>query len=332
MKKYSRIAALLMSFLLLLGLTACSASDGGAKYTVGICQLVQHEALDAATQGFMDTLSEKLGAENVRFELQNAQGDSNNCITIINGFVAGNVDLIVANATSALQAAAAGTSTIPILGTSVTDYTAALEIETWDGIVGGNISGTSDLAPLDDQAAMIKELFPEAGTVGMLYCSAEANSVYQVNIVRAELEKMGYTCENFAFTDSNDAAFVAQTACDESDVIFIPTDNTVASNIELIANVILPAGKPVVGGDAGICGGTGVATLYVDYYDLGVATAEMAYDILVGGKDVGTMPIRFAAASGKEYNPDTCEQLGITVPADYVPLSETNFREEPNWN
>ena len=200
MKTYIRIAALLLAMLLLgTVLTACSeeptsVSDNG-KYTIGICQLMKHESLDAATQGFIDTLTEKLGAENVTFENQNAQGDSNTCAPIINGFVASGVDLILANATSALQAAVAGTNTIPILGTSVTDYAFALEIEDWTGTVGGNVSGTSDLAPLADQAAMIQELFPDAKTVGLLYCSAEANSVYQVETVKAELEKLGlYLC------------------------------------------------------------------------------------------------------------------------------------------
>ncbi len=327
MKKYFRFAALLMTAVLIAGLAACSSAPtvgtnaDGRHYTIGICQLMQHDALDAATRGFMDVLTEKLGAENVSFDNQNAQGDSNTCTTIVNSFVSADVDLILANATPALQAAVAGTASIPILGTSVTDYASALEIDNWTGTVGGNVSGTSDLAPLEDQAAMVKELFPDAATVGLIYCSAEANSVYQVGVVRTELEKLGYTCEEFGFADSNDAASVAQAACDSSDVLYIPTDNVAASNTELLANVILPAGKPVIGGDAGICGGTGVATLYIDYYDLGVATGEMAYEILVNGADISTMPVRFAASSSKQYNAANCELLGITVPSDYSPLS-----------
>lgn len=328
MKKYLHIVVLtILTAVLLLTAVACSSAQVSdeptetPQYTIGICQLMQHDALDAATQGFIDILTEKLGAENVHFDNQNAQGDSNTCSTIINGFVASNVDLILANATPALQAAAAGTATIPILGTAVTDYATALEIENWTGTVGGNVSGTSDLAPLEEQAAMVQELFPEAETVGLLYCSGEPNSVYQIEIVRSELERMGYRCEAFGFSDSNDAAAVAQNACDSCDVLYIPTDNVAASNTELLANVILPAGKPVVGGDAGICGGTGVATLYISYYDLGVATGEMAYEILVGGADISTMPVRFAASSSKQYNAANCELLDITVPADYTPLS-----------
>ena len=213
-----------------------SAADGD-KYTIGICQLVQHEALDAATQGFKDEVTKELGEDAVTFDEQNAQGDSNTCSTIINSFVSNNVDLILANATPALQAAAAGTSDIPILGTSVTEYGVALGLDDFDGTVGGNISGTADLAPLDQQAAMLNELFPDAKNVGLLYCSAEANSQYQVDTVKAELEKLGYTCEYYAFSDSNDLSSVATTATDASDVIYVPTDNTVASNTEIIKKI-----------------------------------------------------------------------------------------------
>ena len=143
---------------------------------MGICQLVQHVALDAATEGFMDAIKEQLGEENVTFDLQNAQGDSNTCSTIINSIVSEDVDLILANATAALQAAQAGTNEIPILGTSVTEYGVALGIDDFNGTVGGNISGTSDLAPLDEQAAMLNELFPDAKNVALLYCSAAATS------------------------------------------------------------------------------------------------------------------------------------------------------------
>ena len=215
-------------------------------YNIGICQLVQHEALDAATQGFEDAVKEGLGEENVTFDEQNAQGDSATCSTIINNFVSSNVDLILANATASLQAAAAGTSDIPILGTAVTEYGVALDLTDFDGTVGGNISGTSDLAPLDQQAAMLNELFPDAKTVGLLYCSAEPNSQYQVDTVKAALEDLGYTCEYYAFSDSNDISSVVTNAVADSDVIYVPTDNTAASNTELINNICLPAKVPAV--------------------------------------------------------------------------------------
>lgn len=296
-----------------------SAADGD-KYTIGICQLVQHEALDAATQGFKDEVTKELGEDAVTFDEQNAQGDSNTCSTIINSFVSNNVDLILANATPALQAAAAGTSDIPILGTSVTEYGVALGLDDFDGTVGGNISGTADLAPLDQQAAMLNELFPDAKNVGLLYCSAEANSQYQVDTVKAELEKLGYTCEYYAFSDSNDLSSVATTATDASDVIYVPTDNTVASNTEIINNICLPEKVPVIAGEEGICQGCGVATLSISYYDLGVATGKMALKVLVDGEDISTMPIEYAPQFTKEYNPEICDELGITVPDDYVAI------------
>ena len=296
------------------------AAADGKVYNVGICQLVQHEALDAATQGFKDALTEKLGEGNVKFDEQNASGDSANCATIVNGFVSNNVDLILANATAPLQAAAQATADIPVLGTSVTDYATALDISGWTGTVGNNISGTSDLAPLDQQAAMIQELFPDAKNVGLLYCSAEPNSVYQCDVIEGYLTEEGYTVARYAFTDTNDVTSVAQTAADNSDVIYIPTDNTAASNTEAIANVVIPAKVPVVAGEEGICNGCGVATLSISYYDLGYATGEMAAKILAEGADVSTMPVEYAPNVTKKYNAANCEALGITPPADYVAI------------
>ena len=312
-----RIIALALAVLMLASLAACGSSGSG-KYKVGICQLVQHPALDAATQGFQDALTEKLG-DKVEFDVQNASGEPTNCTTIVNGFVSSKVDLIMANATAALQAAKEATSTIPILGTSVTDYASALEIDGWTGTVGTNISGTSDLVPLDSQAAMIKELFPDAKTVGILYCSSEANSQYQVDVITGYLTELGFTVTPYSFTDTNDVASVAQKAC-ESDVLYIPTDNTAASNTEAIANVVLPAGVPVVAGDSGICQGCGVATLCISYYDLGYATGLMAAKVLTGEAKISEMPVQYVPEFTKQYNAANCDALGITVPGDYTPL------------
>ena len=320
MRKLKKLLAVASVAAMTLSLCAC----GGKKddtYTVGICQLVQHEALDAATKGFKDALVEEFGEDGIKFDEQNAQGDANTCATIINGFVSSDVDLILANATPALQAAAAGTDTIPILGTSVTEYGVALELSDFNGTVGRNISGTSDLAPLESQADMIKELFPDAKTVGLLYCSAEANSQYQVDTVKAALEKLGYTCEYYSFSDSNDLSTVTTSAANASDVIYVPTDNTVAANTEIIKNICMPAKTPVVAGEEGICKGCGVATLSISYYDLGYTTAEMAYDILVNGKDIKTMEVKSAPKFTKEYLPDRAKELGITVPDGYEEIS-----------
>ncbi len=305
----------------IVGMNVCAEET----YTVGICQLVQHDALDAATQGFKDALTEALG-DAVTFDEQNAQGDSNTCSTIINSFVSGDYDLILANATAALQAAAAGTDEIPILGTSITDYATALEIDDWTGTVGANISGTSDLAPLEEQAAMIAELFPNVEeldiewSVGLLYCSAEANSQYQVDTIRVALEDLGYTCTDYAFSDSNDLQSVVTTAAAESDVIYVPTDNTAAANTGIIDNVCRPAGVPIIAGEEGICEGCGVATLSISYYDIGYKAGEMAVSILVDGADISTMPIEYAPEVTKEYNAEICADLGLDIPDDYVAI------------
>lgn len=312
-----KILVLLMTAVMAVSLCACGDKKDDDVYTVGICQLVQHDALDAATKGFKDALIEEFGEDGVKFDEQNAQGDANTCSTIINGFVSSDVDLILANATASLQAAAAGTDTIPILGTSVTEYGVALELSDFNGTVGRNISGTSDLAPLDEQAEMLHELFPDAKNVGLLYCSAEANSQYQVDTVKAYLEGMGYTCTYYSFSDSNDLSSVVTTAADASDVIYVPTDNTVANNTEIVKNICMPAKVPVIAGEEGICKGCGVATLSISYYDLGYATGKMAVKILKGESKIEEMPIEYAPNFEKKYNAEICEELGITIPDGY---------------
>ena len=311
----------MMMVVMMLAVCVPAMAETEQTYLVGICQLVQHVALDAATQGFKDALTEKLG-DSVEFDEANASGDSANCITIMNTFLSEDVDLIMANATPALQAAQAATADTPILGTSVTDYGTALDISDWTGATGVNISGTSDLAPLDGQAAMIQELFPDAKEIGLLYCSAEANSAYQVEVIRGYLTEMGYNCTDYVFTDSNDVASVATNACAGSDVLYIPTDNTAASCTEAIRNVVETEKTPVVAGEEGLCKGCGVATLSISYYDLGYATGEMAYEILAEGADVSTMDVRYAPQFTREYNAELCELLGVTVPEDYVAIAE----------
>ena len=300
---------------LILALVLVAAAACASATSIGVVQLVQHDALDAATQGFVDAVTELIPG--VEVEVQNASGDSAACATIANTFVSGGVDLIMANATAALQAAMAATGDIPILGTSITDYATAMDIADWTGTTGINVSGTTDLAPLDGQAEMIKTLFPDAKNVGLLYCSAEPNSVYQVQTIAGYLTEMGYACEEYAFTDSNDVASVTELAAADCDVIYIPTDNTAASYTETIANVVIPAGVPVVAGEEGICRGCGVATLTISYYDIGYMTGEMAAQILNDGADVSTMPIQSAPKFTKKYNPVNAEALGVTIPEDY---------------
>ena len=322
MKKMTKFAAVALAALMAVSVTACGKS-GGTKtdkgdgtYTVGICQLVEHPALDAATKGFKEALQEKLG-DKVKFEEKNAQNDTETCATIVNGFVSSDVDLILANATPALQAAVAATSSIPILGTSVTEYGVALDIKDFSGKTGINVSGTSDLAPLAEQAAMIKELFPDAKKVALLYCSAEANSLYQVKVVSEELDKLGIESKQFAFADSNDISNVTQTAADYADVLYVPTDNTVAENTSAVYNICMPAKVPVIAGEEGICKGCGVASLSISYYDLGYATGKMAYEILANGADDSKMDIQYAPQFTKKYNEAIWKELGVTIPEGY---------------
>lgn len=313
-----KIIALLLVVSILAVFAACGTSEKDS-YVVGICQLVQHPALDEATKGFRDALTDALG-DKVTFDEQNASNDIPACATIANSFVSKNVDLIMANATPALQACASATTEIPILGTSVTEYGVALSIENFDGTVGGNISGTSDLAPLAEQANMIVELFPDAQSIGLLYCSAEANSLYQVNVVKAELEAKGLTATPYPFSELNDMAAVAEAACATSDVIYVPTDNTVASATNILYGVTKEANIPVIAGEEGICAGCGVASLTISYYDLGYKTGEMAAQILKGEAKIEEMPIAYAPNFVKKYNPDVCADLGINPPDDYVPI------------
>ena len=316
--KFTKILSLALATVLALSCMASfvSCNNGGddGKYTVGICQLVQHPALDAATQGFIDTLKAEFG-DNIEILNENASNDPSTCTTIVSNLVSKKVDLIMANATPALQAAAQQES-IPVLGTSITEYGVALGIDNFDGLVGANVSGTSDLAPLDKQADMIVDLFPEAKKVALLYCSSEPNSEYQVKEVARLLEERGITSENvkkYAFTDSNDVSTVAAAAAAFADVIYVPTDNTAASCAETISGVV--GNTPVIAGEEGICAGCGVATLSINYYDLGVATAKMAIKILKGEAKIEEMKIEYAAIFTKKYNPVKCEELGIDTDA-----------------
>ncbi len=335
--KLKKIMAVLMAASVAVSLSACggssssgssdsssdsASSDSGKVYKIGICQQLEHEALDQATQGFEDACEEKFGKDNVTFDLQNGQGEQANCATITNNFVADNVDLILANATTALQCAAAATDSIPILGTSITDYATALDISDWSGSTGMNISGTSDLAPIDQQEDMLVELVPDAKTVGILYCSAEPNSAYQAKLFEDALKEDGIEYKEYTAADSNEIQSVTTSAISECDALYIPTDNTMAANTEIINNICLPAKIPVVAGEQGICSGCGIATLSISYYDIGYKAGEMAYDILENGKDVSTMEIETAPNVTKMYNPTICEELGIEVPDEYEAIEQ----------
>ena len=310
--KLRSIVSLVLVAMLSLGVLALTSCDSG-KYNVGIVQLDKHDALDAATKGFKDAIVAALGEENVVFEEQLASGSPDTCATIVSTFVTKNVDLIMANATPALQAAQNATLDIPILGTSITEYGVALGISDFSGTVGGNISGTSDLAPLDQQAQMILDIYPDVKNVGLFYCSAEPNSAYQVKVVKDYLESKNVTCTEFKFSDGNDVSLIAQNAADNCEVLYIPTDNTAATYAQTIHSAIADKNIPVFAGEEGICKACGVATLSIDYYDLGYATGEMAVKILTGEANVKEMPVEYTPAEKlkKKYNKTMCDALGI---------------------
>lgn len=319
------IAAAAASAMLVTAFSSCSsdsASDGNnggnadsadKVYNIGICQLVEHPALDAATEGFKAALTEKLG-DKVTFDTQNAQGEATNCTTITNNFVSANVDMIMANATGALSAAVSATDTIPIVGTSITAYDVALGGPDWQG---KNITGASDLAPIAEQEKMLREIFPDAKKVGIMFCSAEANSRYQADEFIKALEADGIEYKEYSVADSNEIQAQAQAAVGECDVIYIPTDNTLANAAETVRNVVVPAKIPVVAGEEGICSGCGTVTLSISYYDMGYTAGEMAYEILANGKNPGEMEIGYSPVT-KKYNKEICDELGITVPSEYA--------------
>ena len=344
-----KILAALLAALMVLSLAACGASSAPAAttapaateaaapaateaateaaapaktYTIGICQLVQHPALDAATQGFKDALTAKLG-DAVVFDEQNAQGDSATCSVIATGFVSNQYDLIMANATPALLAAVSATDTIPILGTSVTDFASALAVDAAaDGSLGMNVSGTSDGVPAQLYADCVMELVPDAKKVSVLYCSAEPNSVLQADQFIACMDAIGVATEVFTFSDSNDIQSVTATAVEGADALYIPTDNTAASNMTIVSGVCEPAGIPVICGEEGMCSGGGLATVSISYYDIGTACGEMAYDILVNGADISKIPVGYSQNPVKKYNADYAAAINFTLPEGYEAITE----------
>ena len=282
-------------------------ADTKDAYTVGICQLVQHDALDAATKGFQEKLTELMTAagKTVTFDYQNASGESANCATIINQFVSNKADLIMANATPALQAAATATvaSKTPVVAVAITDFGEALDIDmAATDPTGINVTGASDYVSSALQAAQILDLFPDTKVVGCIYCSAEANSLFQVEGMKAALAEKNVECNFYSFADTNDVQAVTKKAAEESDVIYVPTDNTAASNGAIIADACIAAETPIVAGEEGIFNNTkAVATLTLSYYQNGVSAAEQAYEILVNGKDPAEINISQVSSEDLVY-------------------------------
>jgi len=297
------------------------------KYVVGVCQLVQHPALDNATKGFKDKLTSELKAKNRSVDIQEkiGAGAASDCVTIVNGFVASDVDLIMANATAALQAAFSATETIPVLGTSITEYGVATGLPMKDGKSGTNISGTSDIASIEEQINIMIKLLDDSkkasSKIGILYCASEANSKFQVDEAKRFLEAKGKTVDVRSFSETTDMASVCVALASNVDAVYIPTDNIVAENTEIVySNIVKTKKIPVFCGESGICKGCGFATLSIDYYRLGEVTGTMAAEILLGEKDIREYPVQYDTNPTKMYNKAIAEEVGITIPADFVEI------------
>ena len=311
-------AVMLLSVLAGCGGTEAPAADAAKGYKVGIVQLMQHVALDQATQGFQDALTEKLG-DQVSFDVQLASGEPTNCTTIVTKFVNDGVDLIMGNATPAVIAAKEATATIPIVGTSVTDYAAAeTAIVASNEAPGGNVTGYSDLSDIAAHVDLTMKLCPDARTVAIVYCSAEPNSVIQGGQAKELYEAAGYTTVTLTASDVTTISTVVTSACEQADLIYIPTDNLFAENMESVKNIAEPAKIPVICGEGGMVNAGGTASVAIDYYVLGYRAGEMAYEIMVNGADPATTPIGFMTAEDMELviNEENASAIGLTIPED----------------
>ena len=310
----------LLSLLLVAAMLACAvpaftSCGGGEKtYNIGIIQLAQHDALDAATKGFQDALKEKLG-DRVSFDLQNAQGEQNNCTTIVTKFVNNKVDLIMANATNAVAAAREATETIPIVGTSVTDYVGSGFVDSNEK-PGANVTGVSDMNPVSNQLALIKAFAPSATKIGIVICAAEENSKVQAAEAKTVFEKEGYTVTIYYANDSSDLQAVSTKAVDENEVLYEPTDNLVAANVDIIRSLAAPKGVVVIAGEESMCKSGCVASYSLNYYDIGYQAGLQAYDILVNGKNPADIPIKIFSPDELTLitNEEVMAEMNITLP------------------
>lgn len=288
------------------------------QYHIGILQLVEHEALDASREGFLDALAEagyKEG-ENLSVDFQNAQNDQSNLKTMSQKFVNDKVDLILAIATPAAQSVATETTEIPVLGTAITDYVQAGLVEN-DEAPNTNVSGTSDRTPVEEQFELMTKILPETKTVGIMYNSSEANSEIQANMAQAAAEKLGLKYELGTVTNTNDIPQALQSLLDKVDAFYVPTDNTFASAMPNVTAITNEANLPVIVGENGPCKNGGLATIGIDYYNLGYQTGKMAVEVLEGA-DISQMPIQYNEDNKIAVNLDTAKTLGIEIPSEIL--------------
>lgn len=318
-KKFLAAAA---ACLMVAGLAACgnepsTPSNPDEKvFQIGIVQLAEHPAMDEATRGFKEFLTEKLG-DKVQFSVQNAQGEQTNCTTIVNQFVSSKVDLIMANATNAVKAAREATSDIPVVGTSVTDYVSTGLVASNEA-PGANVTGASDMNPVTVQVDLMKTLCPEVKTVGIVINSGEENSAIQAEEAKTAFEAEGFAVKIYSVADTNEIQTVVTAACNEVDAFYEPTDNLIAANVPTMSNITTAAGKPVICGEGGMCESGFLATYAISYYELGRAAGEQAFNILVNGADPATTPIFFFDVSNLSLviNEENAAELGITIPEE----------------
>lgn len=289
------------------------------SYSIGIIQLVEHDALDLSREGFIDALADNgyIEGENVEYDYQNAQNDTSNLSTISQRFVNNNVDLVLAIATGAAQAIASETSEIPILGTSITDYESAKLVDSNEA-PGGNVTGTSDMNPIQEQIELLMELAPETETIGIVYSSNEDNSVLQAGIAKEAAESLGLTVEEGTVTSTNEVQQVTTSVASKVDAMYIPTDNTYAASMAIVNEIAAEYGIPVICGEENMTLEGGLATLGVNYYDLGYQTGLMAVKVLKGEAEPAAMPVEYATGYAYTINADTVEALGITIPEKYA--------------
>ncbi|MDI9482583.1 MAG: ABC transporter substrate-binding protein [Bacillota bacterium] len=310
-------------------ISGCSiGSTGGTDketYSIGIIQLVEHVALDSAREGFIDALKDNgyVDGQNITIDVQNAQGDQSNLSTISDRFVSNKADLILGIATPAVQSIAGKTSKIPILGTAVTDYVVA-KLADSNEAPGGNVSGTTDMNPVKEQIDLLVKLVPDAKTVGVLYNSSEDNSILQAKMAKEAVETIGLSYVEVTVTNTNEVQQATQSIVDKCDAIYIPTDNTFASSMPVVHGVTSQSKTPVICGESGMVKSGGLATLGINYYDLGYQTGLMAIKILKGEAEPSSMPIESASGFDFAINGKVADEIGIEIPDD---LKEYIFYE-----
>lgn len=301
----------------MLAMAGCTGQAKEENLSIGIIQYVEHVALDASRDGFIDALADNgyVDGENITIDVQNAQADQSNLSTISDRFVANKVDLILAIATPAAQSIAGKTKEIPILGTAITDYVAAKLVDSNEK-PGGNVSGTTDMNPIKEQIDLLVKMVPDAKTVGVIYTSNEDNSIVQAAIAKEAIEALGLTYTEVTITNSNEVQQAAQQIVENCDALYLPTDNILASSIPVIHGVTIESKTPVICGESGMVAGGGLATLGINYYDLGYKTGLMAVKVLKGESEPANMPIESASDFDFAINGTVAEEIGIEIPAD----------------